>query len=598
MKNSINQFYTEKVNTYSLLLNQEKKKARQVSMLRLSVFALAISLVFVFTQLNSWFGIGSALGVSVIIFVYLVRKHGLITFKIKLYDAFKTINLNEQKALEGDFSKYDSGDEYLDSEHPFSVDFDVFGEASLFQYLNRTSTHSGKQQLAKKLKNQETKAIAIEERQKFISELAILLDWRQNFQAIGMVYEEKETDKNNILSWVKQEPSFQSKIYSVLLYIIPIATFTLLLVSILGLLPAQLFFIYLFIPWGISGLVIKKVNFLHNSVSKTSEMLNKYSLLIKEIETLDLSSTYFLSLREKLKSSYTDASSRIKKLSSILSALDNRINPVSWAFFNAIALWDILQAKRLEAWQKQNRDDINNWFFVLAETDALCSLGNYAFNHPDATYPEINDGNLNIKAVGLGHPLILPKDRVNNDFSINSGEFTIITGANMAGKSTYLRTIGVNLILAQTGAPVCAKFFSFTPVSLFSSIRTHDSLLKNESYFYAELKRLKRIIEELKEDKTLFVILDEILKGTNSKDKHSGSEALIKQLLSYNTGGIIATHDVSLGELAKLFPTQIKNLCFEVDIEDNELIFDYKIKPGISQNMNATILMKKRGITI
>jgi DNA mismatch repair ATPase MutS len=271
---------------------------------------------------------------------------------------------------------------------------------------------------------------------------------------------------------------------------------------------------------------------------------------------------------------------------------------IAWAFLNGIFLWDILQMLRLENWQKKNREKAGDWFDVIAETDALNSLANYYFNNDEYIFPEINDGEFSVKAVNLGHPLINKSQLVGNDVDIRKGEFIIVTGANMAGKSTYLRTVGVNLVLAMAGAPVCAGSYIFRPIRLFTSIRTSDSLTDNESYFYAELKRLKRIIDEIKSGKEVFIILDEILKGTNSKDKHSGSEALLKQLIQYKATGIIATHDVALGILEKTFPENIKNLCFEVDITSDKLTFDYKLRPGVSRNMNATILMRQMGITV
>ena len=327
-------------------------------------------------------------------------------------------------------------------------------------------------------------------------------------------------------------------------------------------------------------------------------MLEKYANLLYEVETMNFQSEKLNKLQEALSMKDLPAGKCIKTLRAILTALDNRLNFVSWAVLNGLLLWDILQMIRLEKWQQLYKDKVNDWFDVIVELDVLISFGNYGFNHPLAVYPVISEEKLAITAKELGHPLISEKERVNNDFEIRQGEFMIITGANMAGKSTYLRTIGVNLILAMCGAPVIAAEFYFKPVDLCTSIRTTDSLLKNESYFYAELKRLRMIIEVLRSGKEIFIILDEILKGTNSKDKHKGSEALLKQFVSLNATGIVATHDVSLGFLADAFPDHIKTRCFEVDIHGNELSFDYKLRDGISKNMNATLLMKKMGITI
>jgi len=261
-------------------------------------------------------------------------------------------------------------------------------------------------------------------------------------------------------------------------------------------------------------------------------------------------------------------------------------------------LWDILQIVRLERWQIKHHNKLESWFDIIAETEVIISLANFYYNNPEAQFPNIEKGEFILKADSLGHPLIQKEERVNNSVEMKSTSITIITGANMAGKSTWLRTVGVNLILGMIGAPVTGKGVTIKPIQLFTSIRQDDSLQKNESYFYSELKRLKSIIDELKKGTELFIILDEILRGTNSKDKHSGSEALLKQLIGLGTSGIIATHDVSLGILEKSFPKHIKNRCFEVDINGNELSFDYKLRNGVSKNMNATILMREMGITV
>ena len=261
-------------------------------------------------------------------------------------------------------------------------------------------------------------------------------------------------------------------------------------------------------------------------------------------------------------------------------------------------LWDILQMLRLENWQIKHRDKLETWFDIIAETEVLNCLANFSYNNPEAEFPGLEKSDFIFKADSIGHPLIKKDERVDNKVDIKTIGFSIITGANMAGKSTYLRTIGVNLILGMIGAPVCGKGIKISPIQLYTSIRTDDSLQKNESYFYSELKRLKAIIDELKKGTKLFIILDEILRGTNSKDKHAGSEALLKQFIDLKTSGIIATHDVALGILEKSFPQYINNRCFEVDINGSDLSFDYKLRNGVSKNMNATILMREMGITV
>jgi DNA mismatch repair ATPase MutS len=291
------------------------------------------------------------------------------------------------------------------------------------------------------------------------------------------------------------------------------------------------------------------------------------------------------------------ASASIKELSSITRAFDQRLNAFAAFVLNATILWDVVCMFRLEKWKASAKDELPDWFEVLSEFDSLVSLGNFAYNHPDFNLPEIQQDPFAMKGIEMGHVLLDPNIRIDNTLELEGdGQYIIITGANMAGKSTFLRTVGTNLVLAMLGAPVCAKQFTFSPLKLHTSVRATDSLQDHESYFYAELVRLKAIVDRLKNGERLFVILDEMLRGTNSRDKQTGSRGFIEQLINLKGMGLVATHDLSLGSLMEEHPERVRNMRFEVDILEDRLEFDYKLKPGISQNLNATFLMKKMGI--
>lgn len=293
------------------------------------------------------------------------------------------------------------------------------------------------------------------------------------------------------------------------------------------------------------------------------------------------------------------ASEAIAQLSKAMNALNQRNNMLAYIILNGFLFWEIRQVMRIEEWKEKYAQNLPEWLEAIGETDALCSLANFAYNHPDYTYPDAVSQPFTLCAKRMGHPLIHRDRCVRNDIHIEKRPyFIIITGANMAGKSTYLRTIGVNYLLACIGSPVCADEMTFYPAHLVTSLRTTDSLNDNESYFFAELKRLKEIIERLNQGEELFIILDEILKGTNSVDKQKGSLSLIKQFIQLHANGIIATHDLQLGTLEQLYPENISNYCFEASIENNELTFSYKMQKGIAKNMNACFLMKKMGIYI
>lgn len=598
MNAKINSIYKEKLKIHSDKLSHFTSRSKLISILRLSIFLLAAVMLYVFAK-ELWApGIILTIFVSLGIFIFLVKYHGKILMNKKIEDGLVSINDDEINCIEGHFEQFDGGIEFDDMAHYYSTDLDIFGKGSLYQFLNRSATYIGKVRLSEKLKSPSLDVNKIGEDQLFIKALSQNLDWRQEFLAMGKVYGEKKDDKEKIISWSKLLPHFSNPIFLGLVFLIPVLTAVMIYLVSTGIISDKMFLIYMALPWVIAGSYAMKVNTRHMMVSKTSETLVKYAKLLSLIEMVEFDSAKFNELKGKISTGSHSSSSSIKTLSSILNALDNRLNFVSWALLNGLFLWDILQMKRLEIWQQKHANDIQNWFEVIAEIDAMNSFANYSFNHPNAIIPELNEKEEDLDVSNLGHPLINVKSRVNNDVSIKHDEFKIITGANMAGKSTYLRTIGVNLVLAMCGAPICADSFSFKPVQIFTSIRTRDSLYKNESYFYAELKRLQAIIQKLKDGSRLFIILDEILKGTNSKDKHAGSEALLKQLIKFDASGIVATHDVGLGQLESIFPDNIKNNCFEVDIIGNKLQFDYKLRTGVSKNLNATFLMREMGITI
>jgi DNA mismatch repair ATPase MutS len=266
---------------------------------------------------------------------------------------------------------------------------------------------------------------------------------------------------------------------------------------------------------------------------------------------------------------------------------------------NIFLLWDLQQILQLEKWKKKNDQDVSHWFDAMARFEVLSSLGTLAFNHPDWCFPELNNTQAEFTVMQLRHPLIKPEKSVANDFStLGSGKINIITGSNMAGKSTFLRSVGVNMILATMGAPVCATKMTVSPLKVMTSMRIKDNLEESTSTFYAELKKLKMIIDAVNNRQPVFILLDEILRGTNSLDRHTGSKALIRQLLKRDATGIVATHDLELAGMSQQFSEGIQNYYFDAALNADELYFDYRLKRGVCQNLNASILMKKIGIEL
>ncbi len=475
---------------------------------------------------------------------------------------------------------------------------DVFGERSVFQSVNRSFTHGGKKKLAHFFSNLLLSRAEIINVQNAVNELKNNSLWRQNFQAYAYQLKDEKLDNSVINTWLtNRKPLLKNNSYRILAYLFPVLTFGLLAGAIAGWVPYQVLIYVLLGGLIIVGTLLKKTQYFQNKVSDTLKVLKNHNSLIKQIEMLDFKSELLQQKKALLYLEGESASMVIKKLSKILDAFDSRSNVFVGIVLNALLLWDIHCIMRFDRWQQKYTDHIPQWLEVLSDFDAYSSLGSYAFNHPDFTTPEISD-NSKWEFKEMGHPLISKAARVDNDFKISKkGEIHIVTGPNMAGKSTFLRAIGVNLILAHIGMPVCAVKFVFKPAFLFSSMRTTDSLQNNESYFFSELKRLKLLLDIINEKQDVFFLLDEILKGTNSIDKTLGSKNVISRLVKLRGTGLIATHDLTLGELENKFEGIVFNKCFDSTIVDDQLVFDYSLHDGITQNMNASFLMKKMGIT-
>ena len=533
------------------------------------------------------------------LFIYLVRIHIGLEKKKLWYSILVDINSHELQRLSGDTKEMESGKEFLDSSHPYNTDLDVFGEKSIFQLINRTTTTNGKKELANRLNNLITDINLLKPRQQAISELIGKPEWRQYFQASGNIFQESKYDQKDLISWSKNSKNkFNNLFYRIMLIAVPIMGFGILALIELDILSISSFLLFLVVPLILVGSKLGMINKIHAEVSKKSGLLLKYSELLSMITKEDFSSSLLINIKGKIIDN-NSAHIAIKQLASITKSMDYRLNMLVGIFLNIFFLWDIKQSIKIENWKNRYAEYLETWFEQLSIIDELQSFAGFGFNFPESIFPEFTPGDFKIKASNVKHPFISDKSSVGNEIIFNGWkQYQIITGANMAGKSTYLRTVGTNLLLAMTGAPVLANEFYVTPVSIFTGIKTTDSLQDGESYFFAELKRLKELIDKLDNGEKLFVILDEVLRGTNSADKQKGSMALITQLINLNSSGMIATHDLALGSLSSDFPHNVINKRFEVEISNNELVFDYKLKEGISQNLNATFLMKKMGITL
>ncbi|MDG1993868.1 MAG: DNA mismatch repair protein MutS, partial [Polaribacter sp.] len=475
--------------------------------------------------------------------------------------------------------------------HFYSNDIDLFGIGSFFQYSNRTATDEGAKAYADLLT--ENNINDIEEKQKAIVELAKNVKWRQHFTAIaGLV--KVQFSAQSILNYLKNYTTILPTFFDSFVKVFSLISVGLITLVSFGIITFSILVVWFFIGLIISGSQIKKTSQIYNKSTKTKETFKQYYQLLYEIENQSFSSKSLNENQQNLQSEKEKSSVIFQKFSRILDSFDQRNNIVIAVFGNALFLWDIQNAVKVEKWISSYNHTVEKWFEVITFFDAQNTLANFSYNHPTFVLPEISNSSTVLKATQLGHPLLNPDKRIDNDFVIDKEQFFIVTGANMAGKSTFLRTVSLTMVMANIGLPVCAKIIKYNPIKLITSMRTSDSLADDESYFYSELKRLKFIVDKI-ESEDYFIILDEILKGTNSKDKAIGSKKFVEKLSNSKSTGIIATHDVSLCELENELK-DVENYFFDAQINDDELHFDYTLKKGICKNMNASFLLKKMEI--
>lgn len=590
----LNKEYAQRISNKKKNLQKLKKRIFGVSMARTLLF-ISICLSFYYLWQNKSL-LSTTISLEALLFILFIKAHNKLFKQKKETELLIQINQRELEAINGDLKNFDKGDEFIDHTHFYSFDLDVFGENSLFQLINRTSTKIGKIKLANWLNNHLIKSEQILKRQESIKEITPLLQLRQSFQLIGLSNEEQLTELD-LLQWIQPSKLKKERLLKITPYLVATINMLLLIFAILQITPISIGVIFFVFSIVLNTILVRQIKAKLEDNTKGLLTLSTYTSLFMLLEEHKFESELN---KELIKSCYQKEKRPSRQLNKIINLSDNikqRNNLFIALLFNGLFLWEFHLSLKIEQWKKEHITSLPKWIESLSQFDALISLANFAYNHPTYTYPNIVTEEYTLCGQDLGHPLMLKKECVTNPISMNSkGTFLIITGANMAGKSTYLRTIGLNYLLACIGTTVYAKKFNISPSQLITSLRTSDSLMENESYFFAELKRLKVIIDLLNKGNNLFIILDEILKGTNSIDKLKGSTALIEQLIHKETNGLIATHDIQLTELEHRYPKKITNFCFESTINNGEINFDYQLKQGVVKNMNAYFLMRKMGI--
>ena len=590
------EYYQKQIDHYTARLKQIKKRRNLITLAKLLTFGYMIFLIYLLinqsTQPLLLLGIG-----AILVFIFLTLWDSQIIYRQHLIEELLRINTLESDYLAGNFSALDQGERFNDPAHPYAHDLDLFGEDSLFQHLNRTVTFSGTQKLVSWLLSLSKDPEVIHSRQQAAEALCAEPEWCQHFRAAGALHPTQALDAVILKSGPTESPFFSK--HSTVRLILWIAN-TIVIVSwavtSFTPLPFSISLVLSLLQLSALALYIKKINAYHQRLNLFLKTISNYLPLVRLIHDQSFRSPYLQKIRHSLFTPESNSLQALTQLHRIQNSLDQRGNIVIAFILNGLYLKDFHTLLRLDHWRKKYGPDIETWTDVLSEADALISMANYRFNHPAYCLPVICQDRL-LDTEEIGHPLLKSERNVTNDFSIRSlHQIAIVTGANMAGKSTFLRTIGVNLILAQSGNVVCSRYFAFQPMTLFTSMRTTDSLSKDTSYFHAELLRLQQLVNIAQQEDKVFIILDEMLKGTNSVDKLNGSLAFLKRILSYPISGLVATHDLALGELADDFPEHFFNVCFEIVHSGSQITYDYKLHPGISSNMNASILLKQMGL--
>jgi DNA mismatch repair ATPase MutS len=587
-------FYTTRIQLYKAQLKKLRKTYNTISLFRLlAAVGLLFCVYFSFVQQNRLPYMLGAI-VFLVLFIILMYYHSAISQKRRQAEALVQINRDELQYLEQGVAVFDDGAEYTDPNHSYSYDLDIFGRNSLFHSINRTETYKGKGRLAQMLLSQ-LNAVDILSNQEAIKELATLPESRQEIMALGKTGKDSATVYNRLLQWAGSTPVQLSAVVKAIAFIMPVAFVGSLIAYIIT--GNTLFSNGAGYVFGFNLLfILGAVKRIKNEVKDNTEIhtiISRYGQTLAAIESANFTSNKLKALQQDLATNNQKASVSITKLGWLFSQMDSMNNVFGAALMNGTLLYHLHIFNALLQWKKDHAAHIAVWLDTIAEVEALGSFANMYYNNPDFTFPELN-ANHSVAFKDLAHPLLKKEVRVGNDITF-SPAFTILTGSNMSGKSTFLRSLGVNMVLAGTGSPVCASYASVYPMQLLVSMRLSDSLVNSESYFFAEIKRLKTIMEAQQNERA-FVLLDEILRGTNSDDKQTGTIAVVKKMVQLKAVGAIATHDIEVCATALDYPQALVNRCFEAQIINDELYFDYRLRDGICKNKSATFLMQKMGV--
>jgi hypothetical protein len=575
-----------------------KKRVDQLSFVRVALLLVEIGFFVGFVSSEGSFAnaIWSVLLLlPIFTFAAVVRRQNKLEKEYKFHQNLLWVFENEAALLQGKTNGYNDGTAFEDENHAYLSDLDIFGKSSLYALINRGASKIGIEELAKHLTTVSNREIIID-RQEAVKELTEHIDSTFAFRAnlrgheLNRIEEIKQKLGGQLL---KQVAFTSNKLLRVYVKLVP---YLMLLLFLTGLIFGSTF-------WSVFGLMAfanamltffysKQITTVYYGFSGSSGLLSSYADAIEWTEQRVWDSKYI----KELFRSEEKVSAHIKALSKIIVEFDARLNFLLYAVLNFFLLWDLKCCIKLGDWSRNVSDQVAQGLDRIGYFEELISFATLNYNHTNWVFPTINT-DFALKADELGHPLIAVDKRVDNSYTVRDAPTVdIITGSNMAGKSTFLRTVGINMVLAYAGAPVCAKRMELSIFRLLTYMRIKDNLIESTSTFKAELNRLKMILSEVEQHPNAFVLIDEMLRGTNSKDKFDGSKAFIEKLIKIGTPTLFATHDLQLSELEHVHPNAVRNFHFDIQLVGNEMEFDYLIKQGPCTKFNAAILLKQIGL--
>ena len=588
-------FYEGEISKYEEKIKNINGVITKISTLRLIIAIMAVLLAYYFYKGESIAYLISSIVISVGIFIVVAYYHNKRIQEKREYEIYININRNGINRIKGTFKeREDKGEEFLSDEHPFASDLDIFGRNSLFQMINSTKTKFGRAKLSQMLNlNAIPSREEILKKQEAINELGKKVEWRQRLEVKSTIKKSGTKDINELLDWANGKSEIKP-LFKIVPYLFIAITMISIVLVVLKVLPISYVILVFMINYLVVKILTKDLVQIIKLFDKHKKDIEAYTNLLILIENENFDSVLLKELKNKMNSSGKSCVEEMKALKKLVDWLGDSSSNAYYLLLNVTVLSDTFILRNLEEWRRLNGHKLEAWLNVMGEFEALSSISNLSFDFDEWSYPTISNLDV-VEGINIGHPM-LGERAVVNSFTLNhDSKVALITGSNMSGKSTFLRTIGLNLLLSYIGAPTCSNGFTCGVFSIYTCMRTKDNLEESISSFYAEILRIKILIEAAKNGEKVFFLLDEIFKGTNSKDRHEGAQVLINQLVNNNAMGLVSTHDLELCDLEKT-KKWIKNYNFQEYYEKNNIKFDYKLREGRSKTQNAVHLMKLAGI--